>query len=59
MSILNVYKLLGAHQDLVTGDQKVSAHLIITVQSGAQRLFDHPVLRLGHISGKVGVNEWV
>jgi len=27
------------------GDQKVSVHLMITIQkSGAQRLFDHPVL---------------
>jgi len=29
---------------LVQGDQKVSVHLTIAVQSsGAQRLFDHPV----------------
>jgi len=29
---------------LIQGDQKVSVHLAITVQSsGAQRLFDHPV----------------
>jgi hypothetical protein len=28
----------------IQGDQKVSVHLMITVQSsGAQRLFDHPV----------------
>jgi len=27
------------------GDQKVSVHLTITVQSsGAQRLFDHPIV---------------
>jgi len=29
---------------IVQGDQKVSVHLMIRVQSsGAQRLFDHPV----------------
>jgi len=31
---------------IVQGDQKVSVHLTITVQiSGAQRPFDHPVLK--------------
>ena len=29
----------------VQGDQKVSVHLMITIQkSGAQRIFDHPVV---------------
>jgi len=28
----------------ITGDQKISLHLMITIQkAGAQRLFDHPV----------------
>jgi hypothetical protein len=32
-------------QSVLQGDQKVSVHLTITVQSsGAPRLFDHPVL---------------
>jgi hypothetical protein len=30
---------------IIQGDQKVSAHLMVTIQpSGAQILFDHPVL---------------
>ena len=31
---------------LIQGDQKVSVHLMISIQSGAQRLFDHPVQSL-------------
>ena len=32
----------------IQGDQKVSMHLIITIQSsGEQRLFDHPVYACG------------
>jgi hypothetical protein len=31
---------------IIQGDQKVSVHLMITIQkAGVQRLFDHPVLR--------------
>jgi len=34
------------------GDQKVSVHLTITVQSsGAQRLFDHPVQYASKVVG--------
>jgi len=37
---------------LIQGDQKVSMHLMITIQSsGAQRLFDHPVFSLCNVSG--------
>jgi len=33
-------------QKKISGDQKVSEHLMNTIQSaGAQRLFDHPVLK--------------
>jgi hypothetical protein len=34
----------GGGWKYIQGDQKVSVHLMITIQSsGAQRLFDHPV----------------
>jgi hypothetical protein len=37
----------------IQGDQKVSVHLTITVQtSGAQRLFDHPVLTIHRLQCK-------
>jgi hypothetical protein len=39
----------------VQGDQKVSVHLTITVQSsGAQRLFDHPVYTVLNIINTSG-----
>ena len=35
---------VGKETKHIQGNQKVSVHLIITIQSsGAQRLFDHPV----------------
>jgi hypothetical protein len=34
------------HNAFIQGDQKVSVHMMITVKSsGAQRLFDHPVVQ--------------
>jgi len=50
---------------VIQDDQKVSVHLMITIQkSGAQRLFDHPVrlfitkyiLKLGGICGSSHAN---
>jgi len=44
---------------IVQGDQKVSALLMITIQSsGAQRLFDHPVLILLIIEHNGGCLTW-
>jgi len=40
----------------IQGDQKVSMHLMITIQSlGAQRLFDHPVV---HITLLITCDRW-
>ena len=38
-------RFVDIYVDVIKGDQKVSVHLTISVQSsGAQRLFDHSVL---------------
>ena len=45
---------------ILQGDQKVSVHLMITIQkAGAQRLSDHPVHALHYVSFSFTINFYI